>query len=138
SGVLVLLGVIVAQVLFRPIGRWKVDSVFAVWVLLPGFIVGMAFLAWVTVVPGWTAVLSAYDVQSGVPGGIGLAAFYWHFVAGAKLLPIALMLSIGAILLRVTGASRPVLFTGSALALALWAGEHGPPGIEPTEGRYAG
>lgn len=138
AAVALLLGAIQAQVLLRPTGVRRWSPVITAYLIAPGMLVGLMFLVWVTFVPGWAAVWDAFQAQSGRPGGIGFAPFYWHFIAGAKLLPIALMLALAGTFFRRPVWLRPFLLAAAGVALAMWAGEHGPPEIEPSQGRYAG
>lgn len=135
GAMLLLLSILWARSRFGPTER-ATSARFVGCVLLPGFVVGCAFVAWIALVPGWEAVQVAVGVQADRPSGIALEAFYWHFLAGAKLLPVfAALVGLGFLS---RGRLRALLLGLSALSLTGWAGAFGPPEIEPSEGRYAG
>ncbi|KRE37627.1 hypothetical protein ASG73_08185 [Janibacter sp. Soil728] len=105
-----------------------------------GLLVGLVFLGWLTLVPGWGAVRDSLALLDSGAGdrGIGVEPFYWHFVAGARLLPLALLVATMSVAIRWPRGVREVLLGGAVALLALWGGEWGPPGQEPTAGKYAG
>ncbi|MGD8200634.1 hypothetical protein ACQE98_08230 [Ornithinimicrobium sp. W1679] len=138
SAGLILLAAAAAHVALLPSPGRKVDPRFAVALLAPGTLVGLAFLAWVSAVPGWMGVLQAFQAQSGRSGGGPIQDFYLHFVSGAKVLPLVVVVSVAALFAPLRDRWRSALLTGAAAGLGLWGGEHGRPGIEPTDGRYAG
>ncbi len=131
--------VVLARLMLPPRQRSVVTLI--KWMVLPGVIVGLLFVAWLIAIPEWTAVTDAWTtLEDSAFGrrGIPADAFYYHFVHGAKLLPLALIAALISALPFVGRYLRVLLQAGALGLLILWGGEFGPPGVEPQGGRYAG